>query len=67
MREHKQRVFDDFHAAATKLIDDGWTTPGQLAISGGSNGGLLVGAALTQGRRLTPRCLLRAPARHGPL
>jgi prolyl oligopeptidase len=48
MREHKQRVFDDFHAAAAKLTSDGWTTPGQLAISGGSNGGLLVGAALTQ-------------------
>jgi prolyl oligopeptidase len=48
MREHKQRVFDDFHAAAVKLTSDGWTTPGQLAISGGSNGGLLVGAALTQ-------------------
>jgi prolyl oligopeptidase len=48
MREHKQRVFDDFHAAAAKLVGDGWTTPGQLAISGGSNGGLLVGAALTQ-------------------
>jgi prolyl oligopeptidase len=48
MREHKQRVFDDFHAAAAKLVDDGWTTAGQLAISGGSNGGLLVGAALTQ-------------------
>jgi prolyl oligopeptidase len=48
MREHKQRVFDDFHAAAAKLTGDGWTTPGQLAISGGSNGGLLVGAALTQ-------------------
>jgi len=48
MREHKQRVFDDFHAAAAKLASDGWTTPGQLAISGGSNGGLLVGAALTQ-------------------
>jgi prolyl oligopeptidase len=48
MRQHKQRVFDDFHAAAAKLTDDGWTTPGQLAISGGSNGGLLVGAALTQ-------------------
>ncbi|HEY7360897.1 MAG TPA: prolyl oligopeptidase family serine peptidase, partial [Streptosporangiaceae bacterium] len=48
MRQHKQRVFDDFHAAAAKLADDGWTTPGQLAISGGSNGGLLVGAALTQ-------------------
>jgi prolyl oligopeptidase len=48
MRQHKQRVFDDFHAAAAKLAGDGWTTPGQLAISGGSNGGLLVGAALTQ-------------------
>ncbi len=48
MREHKQRVFDDFHAAAGKLTGDGWTTPGQLAILGGSNGGLLVGAALTQ-------------------
>jgi prolyl oligopeptidase len=48
MREHKQRVFDDFHAAAAKLTSGGWTTPGQLAISGGSNGGLLVGAALTQ-------------------
>jgi prolyl oligopeptidase len=48
MREHKQRVFDDFHAAAAKLIGDGWTSAGQLAISGGSNGGLLVGAALTQ-------------------
>src|SRR5215210_6227128 len=48
MREHKQNVFDDFHAAAERLIADGWTTPGQLSISGGSNGGLLVGAALTQ-------------------
>src|SRR5262249_56609020 len=43
MREHKQRVFDDFHAAAATLTGDGWTTPGQLAISGGSNGGLLIG------------------------
>jgi prolyl oligopeptidase len=48
MRGHKQNVFDDFHAAADWLVDQGWTTPGQLAISGGSNGGLLVGAALTQ-------------------
>jgi prolyl oligopeptidase len=48
MREHKQCVFDDFHAAAAKLIGDGWTSAGRLAISGGSNGGLLVGAALTQ-------------------
>jgi prolyl oligopeptidase len=48
MREHKQNVFDDFHAAAAALISGGWTTPGQLGISGGSNGGLLVGAAVTQ-------------------
>jgi prolyl oligopeptidase len=48
MREHKQNVFDDFHAAAEYLVEHGWTTPDQLGISGGSNGGLLVGAALTQ-------------------
>jgi prolyl oligopeptidase len=48
MREHKQNVFDDFHAAATALISGGWTTADQLGISGGSNGGLLVGAAVTQ-------------------
>jgi prolyl oligopeptidase len=48
MREHKQNVFDDCHAAAAALISGGWTTPGQLGISGGSNGGLLVGAAITQ-------------------
>ncbi|MFL6239255.1 MAG: prolyl oligopeptidase family serine peptidase [Actinomycetes bacterium] len=48
MRERKQNVFDDFHAAAEWLIDQGWTTHQQLGISGGSNGGLLVGAALTQ-------------------
>jgi prolyl oligopeptidase len=48
MREHKQAVFDDFHAAAERLVADGWTTTDRLGISGGSNGGLLVGAALTQ-------------------
>ncbi|TMC44184.1 MAG: S9 family peptidase [Chloroflexi bacterium] len=44
----KQNVFDDFHAAAEALIARGWTSARSLAISGGSNGGLLVGAALTQ-------------------
>ena len=48
MREHKGNCFADFHAAADALVARGWTTPEQLAISGGSNGGLLVGAALTQ-------------------
>lgn len=44
----KQNVFDDFHAAAEWLIDHEWTTREQLSIYGGSNGGLLVGAAMTQ-------------------
>ena len=47
-RDRKQNVFDDFDAAATALVDSATTTPDQLAIMGGSNGGLLVGAALTQ-------------------
>jgi prolyl oligopeptidase len=48
MRERKQNVFDDFIAAAEYLIREGYTTSSRLAISGGSNGGLLVGAAMTQ-------------------
>ena len=48
MLEKKQNVFDDFIAAAEWLIANGYTNPSRLAISGGSNGGLLVGAALTQ-------------------
>ncbi len=48
MREHKQNVFDDFAACADHLVREGWTTPEQLGVYGGSNGGLLVGAALTQ-------------------
>jgi prolyl oligopeptidase len=48
MREHKQNVFDDFAAASDWLVEAGVTTRGQLGIYGGSNGGLLVGAALTQ-------------------
>ncbi len=48
MLEKKQNVFDDFIAAAGWLIQNGYTKPSRLAISGGSNGGLLVGAAFTQ-------------------
>jgi prolyl oligopeptidase len=44
----KQNVFDDFIAAAEWLVDQGITRPDRLAITGGSNGGLLMGAALTQ-------------------
>lgn len=44
----KQNVFDDFIAAAEHLVAAGYTRPSRLAITGGSNGGLLVGAALTQ-------------------
>jgi prolyl oligopeptidase len=61
MRGHKQSVFDDFHAAAETLIAGGWTTPGQLGISGGSNGGLLVGAALTQRPDLYRAVVCSAP------
>ena len=45
---HKQNVFDDFIASAERLIQLGYTTPARLVIQGGSNGGLLMGAAMTQ-------------------
>ncbi len=45
---NKQHVFDDFLAAAQWLVDSGYTQPARLAIRGTSNGGLLMGAAITQ-------------------
>jgi prolyl oligopeptidase len=48
MLTHKQNVFDDFIGAAQYLIAKHYTTPDRLAITGGSNGGLLMGAVLTQ-------------------
>jgi prolyl oligopeptidase len=47
-RDTKQNVFDDFHAAADWLVANDYTSRDRLAIAGGSNGGLLVGVALTQ-------------------
>ncbi len=60
-RAHKQNVFDDLHAAAGALIDSGDTTADRLAIMGGSNGGLLVGAALTQRPALYRAVVCSAP------
>jgi prolyl oligopeptidase len=48
MRDKKQNVFDDFISAAEFLIREGYSSPARLAIEGGSNGGLLVGAVMTQ-------------------
>ncbi len=61
MLANKQNVFDDFAAAQEHLIAAGWTTPEQLAIIGGSNGGLLMGAALTQRPDLARTVVCQAP------
>ena len=60
-REKKQNVFDDFLAAAQWLVDNKYTTRERLAIGGGSNGGLLMGAALVQRPDLFKAVLCEVP------
>lgn len=61
MLERKQNVFDDFIAAAEFLVSEHYTSPARLAIEGGSNGGLLVGAVMTQRPDLFGAVLCRVP------
>jgi prolyl oligopeptidase len=61
MRDHKQNAFGDFAAAAEWLIAERWTEPDRMAISGGSNGGLLVGAAVTRRPELYAAAVCSAP------
>lgn len=61
MLDRKQNVFDDFAAAARTLISQGWTTSAQLGICGESNGGLLVGATITQHPDLAAAAVCSAP------
>ena len=61
MLEHKQNTFDDFIAAAEWLIREGYTCPARLAAAGGSNGGLLMGAVLTQRPDLFRAVVIQVP------
>ena len=61
MRANKQNVFDDFHAAADFLVTSGRTSRATLALRGGSNGGLLMGAAITQRPDLAKAVVCEVP------
>ncbi len=61
LKEHRQRAYDDFIAVAQALIARGITSPARLGIRGGSNGGLLVGAAFTQRPDLFGAVVCRVP------
>ncbi len=60
-RQFKQNCFDDFYAAAEKLIELKYTNPAKLACKGGSNGGLLIGAAVTQRPDLFQAAISQVP------
>ena len=61
LKENRQRIYDDFAAVAQDLIAKGITSPQQLGIMGGSNGGLLVGVAYTQHPELYGAVAVRVP------
>lgn len=60
-QEHKQNTFNDFIACAEHLIAQGYTRPEQLVISGGSAGGLLIGAVLNQRPQLFAAAIAEVP------
>ncbi len=61
LKENRQRAYDDFLAVAQDLVTRGFTSPPRLGIRGGSNGGLLVGAAFTQRPDLFGAVVCRVP------
>jgi prolyl oligopeptidase len=61
MLERKQNVFDDFFAAAEWLIERGYTRRERLGVRGGSNGGLLTGATVTQRPELVSAAIVAVP------
>ena len=61
LRENRHRVYEDFAAVARALIERGVTTPAQLAVHGGSNGGLLVGNMLTRHPELVGAVVCEVP------
>ena len=61
MLDRKQNVFDDFISAGQHLITAGYTNTDKLAVAGGSNGGLLTGAAVTQAPELFEAAIVQVP------